>query len=126
MRRTGTEQLVLGMKALRISAVKNLKLLTFLPITAARTRKIMVFAAREQVLASRSCSPATGKEMARAHNALATCEVTREVGDGVEFAGEKFKRRLIKHMDKGALRLHVTDREWHEALGGGVNVAFAL
>jgi hypothetical protein len=112
----------------RIGAVKNLKLLTFLPFTAARTRKIMVFvwAAREQVLASRSCSPATGKEMARAHNALATYEVTREVGDGVEFAGEKFKRRLIKHMDKGALRLHVTDREWHEALGGGVDVAFAL
>ena len=74
----------------RIGAVKNLKLLTFLPFTAARTRKIMVFvwAAREQVLASRSCSPATGKEMARAHNALATYEVTREVGDGVEFAGE--------------------------------------
>jgi hypothetical protein len=37
----------------RIGAVKNLKLLTFLPFTAARTRKIMVFvwAAREQVLA---------------------------------------------------------------------------
>ena len=112
----------------RIGAVENLKLLTFLPFTAARTRKSWSSSGlpESRYWPSRSCSPATGKEMARAHNALATDEVTREVGDGVEFAGEKFKRRLIKHMDKGALRLHVTDREWREALGGGVDVAFAL
>ena len=39
--------------------------------------------------------------MAGAYNALATCEVAREVCDGVEFAGEKFERRLIKQQLPG-------------------------
>src|SRR5688572_2845737 len=66
------------------------------------------------------------QEMARAHNAFATCEVARKVGDSVELAGEKFERRLIKHMDKGAFGLHVADRERHKAVGRSVGVAFAF
>src|SRR6516165_2197517 len=61
--------------------------------------------------------------MARAHNALATCEIPCEVGDGIEFAGKEFERLLVEHMDKGTFGLHVADRERHEAMGRSVEMA---
>jgi len=78
---------------------------------------LFVRPAREQVVAEQIMLTRDRQEMARAHNPLATGEVAREVSDGVELAGEKFERRLIKHMDKGPIGLRVADHERQEALG---------
>src|SRR5258708_8056323 len=87
---------------------------------------LFVRPSREQIVAEQVMLTSERQEMTRAHNAFATCEVAHKIGDGVEFAGNKFERRLIEHMDKGALGLHVADCERHEALGRRIGVAFTF
>ena len=65
-------------------------------------------------------------KMARADNAFASRQIAGKIGNGIEFARKKFEHRLIKHMDKAAVWLHVADCKWLEALGSSVGMVVAL